>query len=142
MVRKPSRWLPLRGLLLSALLLVTSCSGSRAVYPVTGKVLFQGRPAVGAVVQFHPQDQSDANPVVPVGQVGADGSFRLTTYAHEDGAPAGRYVITVFWGVPSKGGDDFQRILVPGRYMSPATSGLTAEVPRQATDLPPFQLTR
>jgi hypothetical protein len=109
---------------------------------VTGKVVFQGRPAAGAVVQFHPQNKSDPTPLVPVGQVGADGSFRLTTYKHEDGAPADRYAVAVFWGVPSKGGDNFDRILVPGRYMNPVTSGLTADVPQHATDLPPFSLTK
>jgi hypothetical protein len=119
-----------------------SCSGRKPVYPVTGKVVFEGRPAAGAVVQFHPQDKSDKSPLVPVGQAGADGSFRLTTYVHEDGAPAGRYAVTVFWGVPSKGGDNFDRVLVPGRYLNPATSGLTAEVPGRATDLPPFKLTK
>jgi hypothetical protein len=130
------------GLSLGVLLLGASCSGRKTVYPVTGKVLFEGRPAVGAVVQFHPRDQADTKPLVPTGQVGADGSFRLTTYTHEDGAPAGRYAVTVFWGVPAKGGDDYERILVPPRYLSPATSKLTAEVPRQATELPPFQLTK
>ena len=132
----------LRGLLAGVLLLGASCSGRKTVYPVTGKVLFEGRPAVGAVVQFHPQDKVDTRAVAPLGQVGADGTFRLTTYAHEDGAPAGRYAVTVSWGVPSKGGDGYDRLLVPGRYLSPATSKLTAEVSPQATELPPFKLTR
>jgi hypothetical protein len=132
----------LRATLAGVLLLGASCSGRKSVYPVTGKVLFEGRPTAGAVVQFHPLDRADDNPVVPLGEVGADGTFRLTTYSHEDGAPAGRYTVTVSWGVPSKGGDGFERILVPASYLSPATSKLTAEVPAQATELPPFQLTR
>jgi hypothetical protein len=121
------------------LLLLTSCSGRKTVYPVTGKVLFDGKPAQGAVVHFHPKDKS-GKLIVPVGQVGADGSFRLTSYKQDDGAPAGDYTVTVFWGVPSKGGDDFDRILVPARYISPETSGLTATVADRATELPPFQL--
>jgi hypothetical protein len=132
----------LRGALAGVLLLGASCSGRKTVYPVSGKVLFEGRPAAGAVVQFHPQDRADTGAVVPLGEVGPDGTFRLTTYAHEDGAPAGRYTVTVSWGVPSKGGDGFDRLLVLARYLSPATSKLTAEVPAQATELPLFQLTR
>ena len=132
----------LRAALAGVLLLGASCSGRKTVYPVTGKVLFEGRPAAGALVQFHPLDKADNTAVVPLGEAGPDGTFRLTSYAHEDGAPAGRYTVTVSWGVPSKGGDGFDRILVPARYLSPATSKLTAEVPAQATELPPLQLTR
>jgi hypothetical protein len=131
----------LRLFLAGAPLLQASCSGRIPVYPVSGKVLFQGRPAQGAVVQFHPQEGTDTT-LAPRGEVDADGTFRLTTYQHQDGAPAGRYAVTVFWGVPSKGGDQFDRVLVPQRYLNPATSGLTAEVPNRAIDLPPFQLTK
>jgi hypothetical protein len=134
--------LALRCLLATALLLAVSCSGRKTVYPVTGKVFFENQPAVGATVLFHPQEKSEENPVGPVGRVGEDGTFRLTTYSQEDGAPAGRYTVTIFWGKPSKGGDDFDKILVPARYLTPTTSGLTAEVPEQATELPPFYLTK
>jgi hypothetical protein len=131
----------LRLFLAGVFLLPTSCSGRKPVYPVSGKVLFQGRPAKGAMVKFHPQDGSDTA-LVPRGEVDADGTFRLTTYQQHDGAPAGRYAVTIFWGVPSKGGDEFDRLLVPSRYLNPATSGLTAEVPNREIDLPPFQLTK
>jgi hypothetical protein len=94
------------------------------------------------VVQFHPLDKPDKDTPVPVGQVGPDGRFRLTTYVHEDGAPPGSYAVTVFWAVPAKGGDSFDRILVPQRYLNPATSGLRAEVPEGPIELPPFLLTK
>jgi hypothetical protein len=126
-------------LLLGVLLLNLACGGRNSVYPVSGKVLFDGKPAEGAVVQFHPKNKS-GKVVVPVGRVGADGTFRLTSYKQDDGAPAGEYTVTVFWGVPSRGGDDYERILVPPRYLSPETSGLTAVVADHATELEPFQL--
>jgi hypothetical protein len=128
--------------LLGVVLPGASCSGRKAVYEVTGKVLFQGRPAEGAVVQFHPAEPPGSPPLVPQGVVGKDGTFRLTTYRHEDGAPPGRYQVTVLWGVPSKGGDGYDKLLVPDRYLKPATSGLTATVPAKAVELPPFELTR
>jgi hypothetical protein len=132
--------LSVRILLAAALLLAVSCSGRKSVYPVRGKVLFEGAPAVGARVQFHPENQSAEQPFAPVGEVDKDGTFRLTTYSHEDGAPAGRYTVTVLWGKPSKGGDGYDQIWVPERYLSPATSKLTADVPEQETELPPFHL--
>jgi hypothetical protein len=126
----------------SLCLAFTSCSSAKRIYPVEGKVLFEGKPASGAMVQFHPVSSDEKDPLVPQAQVAADGSFRLTSLEFEDGAPAGRYAVTVFWGVPSKGGDGFDRILVPVRYLKSETSGLTAEVPEQETKLKPFVLTR
>jgi hypothetical protein len=128
--------------LAGVLLCITSCSSQKRAYPVEGKVLFEGRPAAGATVQFHPLDTNEKEPLVPRGQAGADGTFRLTTYEFEDGAPAGRYAVTVFWGVPSKGGDGIDRILVPARYLSPSTSGLTVDVPEQESKLKPFLLSK
>jgi hypothetical protein len=142
MPRSVSLRLLLRTTLAGLLLLGASCSGRKAVYSVTGKVLFEGRPAVGAVVQFHPLDKAEKDRLAPLGEVGADGTFQLTTYAQGDGAPAGRYAVTVSWGVPSKSGDGMDRLLVPARYLSPATSKLTAEAPTQAVELPPFKLNR
>jgi hypothetical protein len=109
---------------------------------VTGKVLFEDRPAVGALVQFHPEAPADKATLVPQGEVDANGVFHLTTYTFGDAAPPGRYRVTVFWGVPAKGGDGHDRILVPARYLKPETSGLTAVVLERATDLEPFKLGR
>jgi hypothetical protein len=135
---------PLRLLFCAAVLFSASCSGGngKAVYPVKGKVLFQNRPAAGAVVFFHPQNPSEKDAVRPQGTVGPDGTFELTTYSQNDGAPAGRYLVTVIWGEPGSRGDDFQRELLPRRYGSPSTSKLTAEVRDRPTELPPFQLTK
>jgi hypothetical protein len=94
------------------------------------------------LVHFHPVGSSDEGTLVPQGEVRADGVFHLTTYQFDDGAPPGKYAVTVFWGVPAKGGDGYDRILVPERYLKPATSGLTAVVPEQAIDLEPFTLSR
>jgi len=113
------------------------------VYPVSGTVLFEGKPAAGAIVKFYSADAADKNAknvVIPQGVVGADGSFRLTSYKSEDGASAGSYRVSIFWAKPSKGGDDFDKLLVPPRYLNPGTSGLTAEVAASPTALPPFQL--
>ena len=136
----------LHGLLSATLLLViSSCSANKRAYPVSGKVLFEGRPAAGAIVKFYsvdPADKQGGQGVLPQAVVGDDGSFRLTTYRSEDGAPAGKYTVSVYWAKPSKGGDDYEKPLIPARYLNAETSGLTAVVEERATELPPFQLTK
>jgi hypothetical protein len=122
-----------------------SCTSDnhKPVFPVRGQVFYQGRPAKGAVVFFHPQGaESEPESLHPLGVVGADGSFRLTTYRPDDGAPAGAYSVTVIWKSPSAHGDDDEKNLLPVRYMSPATSKLTAQVQQGTNDLPPYQLTK
>jgi hypothetical protein len=129
-----------RSLVASLFLLGAGCSGEKPVYPVAGKVLFEGRPAVGAVVKFYSAEAADPKFLAPQAVVGDDGTFRLTTYKAEDGAPAGKYAVSVFWAKPSKSGDDYDKLLIPARYLNAATSGLTAVVEEKATELRPFQL--
>jgi hypothetical protein len=122
---------------------ICSCSANKRVYPVSGKVLFEGKPAAGAIVKFYavdPADKKDGRTVVPQAIVDDDGSFRLTTYSSEDGAPAGKYTVSIFWAKPSKRGDDYDKPLLPTHYLNAETSGLTAVVEERATELPPFQL--
>jgi hypothetical protein len=61
-------------------------------------VLVDGKPAVGATVVFHPEGQPAAA-AKPVGTVDANGEFRLTTAAANDGAAPGDYKVTVAWYV-------------------------------------------
>jgi hypothetical protein len=129
-------------LFLGLLVLQISCSRGdrRPLSRVKGKVLFEGRPAENAVVFFHPRDKSEKDRPTPQGRVDADGAFQLTTYDANDGAPPGQYVVTVVWAEYGKRSDDITKLLVPPRYMSPATSGLSAEVGDRSTELPPFHL--
>ena len=113
-----------------------------AVYPVTGKVFFLGKPAEGATVTFVPRDRDDPKTRRPGGQVQSDGSFRLSTYASYDGAPAGRYAVTIIYPSPEKKEND-ENVgpdLLRGRYADPKTTPLTAEVQAGTNDLEAFQL--
>jgi hypothetical protein len=136
------RWL---GLVLT--LLTLSACGSRrpALYPVHGKVFFDGRPAAGARVVFHAIRQADPNIPNPSGTVRGDGSFSLGTFAPDDGAPSGDYNVAVVWLVSpspaaSQKGDVTNRL--PDRYAHPQTSQLQAEVKDRPTELEPFKLTK
>src|SRR4051812_645519 len=69
----------------------------RPVSPVRGSGLGAGKPAVKALVIFHPLNDADAKAPRPTGEVAADGSFALSTHTTGDGAPAGEYAVTVLW---------------------------------------------
>lgn len=117
--------------------------GSRlSLSPVTGRVLVDGAPAEGASVVFHPLDPKQD--VKPRGAVGADGTFKLTTYLPGDGAPSGDYKVTVEWyklietpqGDPTPGPN-----LLPSEWSKPETTVHKVTV-SGSTELPPFQVTR
>lgn len=75
---------------------------------VTGKVLYDGRPASGVLVGLLPVDAPlpPAVPGNPIGTTGADGTFKLTTFNDGDGACEGSYQILLTWPVPSTSGDE------------------------------------
>jgi hypothetical protein len=95
------------------------CASRPAVYPVKGRVTFNGRAVSTGTVVFHALD--DKLPLLR-GEIRADGSFELTTYRPGDGAPGGKYQVTVHAFTPGKGVEgrdaDYQppRPLVPLKY--------------------------
>jgi hypothetical protein len=125
--------------------------GKHAVYPVEGKVLFQGKPLAGADVSFYPADESKYGESVPrpTGQTDAEGRFRLMTYTQGDGAPAGAYIVTVS-GLARPSSEpgsllDPKRFMAKtdvlnGRFVDPKTSGLKAEVKEGNNSITPFEL--
>jgi len=116
------------GVALVLTILGAGCGETRLqVFPVKGQLLWEGQPAAGAVVYFHLTTETvDAqNPAKgrrPWGRVAADGTFELTTYVKNDGAPKGRYRVSVYW-VKGAGNDEATPLL-PESFMNPATSGL------------------
>jgi hypothetical protein len=131
---------------LAAILACTSCARTDRppLFSVQGEVYYQGKPAEGASVFFHPVDKATslAGEGMPHGVVGADGTFHLGTFAAEDGAPAGDYAVTVIWESQPSSRDEDAFNLLPRRYASPATSGLRARVVEGDTQLEPFKLTQ
>jgi len=118
--------------------LCSSCGNGenhKPVFPVEGKLLCSdGQFPAGAHIYLHPVDTSSPEVPRPSGTVGADGSFKLTTYTPNDGAPAGKYSVTVVWLGKAKMNDDTEPLL-PYRYQDPTTSQLTAEVQEGPTTL-------
>lgn len=85
------------GRILPALfLLLPACGESRKkVYPVSGEVFVDGKPAPDAFVFFHPVNQPDIH--VPFAQVDENGKFQIATYMSADGIPAGEYIVCFEW---------------------------------------------
>jgi len=135
------------------LLLVLFCSwacfgcGSaderKPVFPVRGSVLVAGKPAVKALVVFHPLNDSGSKTLRPSGEVAADGTFSLSTYTTGDGAPSGQYAVTVLWlaGSSPIGGDaESGEDRLGNRYSDPKTTTLRARVDEGPTEIKPFIL--
>jgi hypothetical protein len=109
---------------------VGKLSGSH--YPVTGKVLMEdGKPLVGARVVL------TDGVIAPSGEVGSDGTFKIST-GDREGAPAGEYKVKI----EPPGGPTMKnrKPVIPLRYADEDTSGLTATVKPGTNDLPPFTL--
>lgn len=122
-----------------------ACSGRHPVlYPVHGKVFFDGRPAPGARVVFHPTGASDPTIPKPSATVRGDGTFSLGTYASEDGAPPGSYRVAIVWLAATPTGSQKADVpnRLPARYGNPQTSQLFAEIKDGPTELEPFKLVK
>lgn len=127
----------------SLLLLLGGCSGNmmpadrQPVFPVTGKLTYQGIPMKGAVITFHEPSQRKTAQGVADDQ----GAYWLTTYLTGDGAAAGDYVVTIHWPdekfkAPA---NDPDPALAPdvlrNVYTSAKTSTLKATVQQQPTTI-------
>lgn len=77
-------------------------------HPVTGKVLYDGKPASGVLVGLLPLDapMPPSIPGNPIGTTGPDGTFTLTTFKEGDGACEGSYQILLTWMTPAAPGDE------------------------------------
>lgn len=132
-------------------------NGRPPVYPSSGEILYNGNPLEGANVIFSPvvEGVQDAGPNGAPGAAGrtdAEGRFVLTTFRDGDGAPAGRFRVTVLKAesVVTFRADDpahdqiplktEQKHLIPAKYSNPAKSGLEAEVEKSGKNVFAFEL--
>jgi hypothetical protein len=131
------------GGLVAAFLLLSGCGESRKpVFPVQGQLFdADGKPAAGAKLIFHPQDDTDPNAARPVGVVDPSGAFSLTTYEKGDGAPAGNYAVTIEWR-PARTApfSPIPEDQLKGRFANATKSPYKATVGKQPTTLEPFRL--
>lgn len=111
------------------------------VYPVKGQITFNGKPMVGGgSIGFYPIGSQAGK--APGGEIKADGTYELTTYAEGDGSMPGDFrvvvvQITVQEGAPTADGEKApvapistvaEADRIPAIYADPYNSPLTAKV--------------
>lgn len=134
----------------ATILMASGCDSSSVrmeVHPVRGRVVVKGKPAVNAQVSLFAVDDALKAPDAPFprGTTTEDGYFELTSYTAGDGAPAGKYVVTVIWRARAGESDDPEiNDSMPdqlrGRYSDPETSTLQVEVKAMENELPTLEL--
>jgi hypothetical protein len=145
------KWKPPVGSIVSGFFLCTAvlcltagCSksdGHVAVHPAAGTIKFRGQPLHGAFVSLHPRNPLEGVPN-PRATVDNNGSFAVSTYDADDGAPEGEYVVTVQWFKPVRQGNDLVGgpNVLPPKYASPRTSDLKIRIAAGENTLPALQL--
>lgn len=120
----------------------TSCSNG--LYPVSGKVIYNGAPAVGAAVHFLRQGADPLNEPAIMGLVSDDGSFTLECGTRGKGAPPGEYDVLITWRravTPNKGQAEKAPDWFRGRYADPKHPLFHATLKAETNILPQFELT-
>lgn len=128
--------------------------------PVSGKVTYKDKPVAKAQVVFHPEKDGVR---AGLGETDAEGRFTLWTYDPGDGAPVGMNKVTITLRGPAEKGDLHPSVrpkgkemgeayyeqvgqmagkpLLPEKYFTIATSGLTADVKAGQKNVFDFALT-
>jgi hypothetical protein len=129
---------------LPALLLICASCGRSNIYPVSGKVTYQGANAPGATVFFYRHGDDSGNEPIITGIVQDDGTFELVCGSQGKGAPPGDYDVLIEWrqaDSQSKGRPRRLPDKLNGRYADRKNPLLHATVEARAVQLEPFELT-
>ena len=120
------------------------CSGDdwqAKTHPAQGRVIVNGQPAGGAVVELH--STGDIKPDVrnsrPWAVVQDDGTFTLSTYEFGDGAPLGEYAVVVRW--PPNVNQPSLADRLNGAYSRPDRSKWRVTISEGENELPPLEIT-
>jgi hypothetical protein len=130
-----------------------------SVSPVRGRVLYRGQGIANAIVMFTPADDDAsemAKKLRPFAYADGQGNFELKTYRDGDGAPPGKYRVTIMVPSGSSGGAGKDRpggdaenpaakaLKIPPavskKYGSADTSGIEVTVEDGENNLEPFDL--
>jgi len=105
-----------------------------ALYPVEGKVTFDGKPLRGGNVTFFALDH-DVKQLQPMGLIDDQGNYFVSSY-QQKGAPAGKYRVTVIPGTNDKNIDQaIENSLYPNWEKSPLIVTVLESAPPGAYDL-------
>ncbi len=124
---------------------LTGCGPANKVkvYPVSGQIIYDGKPASGVQVFLFPTAAPGVPdvPSNPRGLTGLDGRFSIGTFADSDGAADGSYQVVLYWPQESTGDEhkESNQDRLFGWY-TVAHSRLTVIVPAGGAELPAFRL--
>lgn len=141
--------------LILSVIVYSGCDEDRlATYSVSGKVLVDGKPEKGVVLQLVPIETNPLrNTRLRPGAVTDErGEFLMTTYSIGDGAPDGTYKLILFW--PPEQSDsvenniaDMRERMAPGppdvfggKYFLPEDSQIEVTVQGESIELETIQL--
>jgi hypothetical protein len=120
-----------RILALSAVVLVAlaGCGNYPKTAVVRGTVTYKGKPVPNGTITFIPTDDRPS----ATGDIGPDGSYRLTTYRPGDGAVLGTHKVVIvamqdMRHQPAEAWTPTPPPIIPLKYTSLATTDLEAEV--------------
>jgi len=121
--------------------LLVGCSSSKTA-PVNGRVKFKDGGDAGGVlrgymVSFEPEDDR----ISGTGEIAADGTFKITTFAADDGAIPGRHRVAISPPDPPPDAPP-PKPVIPLKYRDFGTSGLTADIKPGTTNNVEFELER
>lgn len=111
-------------------------------YPTKGVVKLNGAPVANAEIALFPEGKDIPDSVRPRALTNEDGTFSVWTYEKGDGAPAGKYKVTVVHNriIEKNGVPLIQPNDLPPKYALVQTTDLVAEIGKPATELPPIEL--
>lgn len=125
---------------LVVLLFLAGCGGGSSpippppTSPVGGKVyLPNGSVMTAGQVVFKPREKGQQE---AIGEIGPDGSYKLTSYNKDDGAMAGEYVVVVEKTSYKTGSPVAVRADVPKKYLSESSSDMIVAVKEGQADYP------
>ncbi len=133
--------------------LVAGCgksdTGAVTAHPVTGQVLYDGKPVAGVEVTLLPTDAPTVPkiPHNPRAVTGPDGRFSIGTFADADGAAEGGYQIVCHWPKTAPGAAGEEEVETAGNdcllgWYDAVHSKFSVRVKPGANELPVLKLDR
>jgi len=116
--------------LVAVCVLITGCgSAAPKIVPVSGTVTILDAPLPYGTITLYPDAaKGNASKLQPLGTIGADGKYTLTTDG-KPGAPVGSYLVTVSSVKPSQPGEYKPPEFAASQdYLDQTKSGLTLDV--------------
>ncbi|MCU0719011.1 MAG: hypothetical protein MUC83_04855 [Pirellula sp.] len=111
-------------------------------HPASGTVEFKGKPIENAELTLFPTDANVPESVRPKAKSIAGGKFVLGTYSQSDGAPVGKYKVTVVRNEVSVSKDTIvaKPNDLPNKYSLPNTTDIVLEIAEGKNELPTIVL--